>query len=194
MQTVALSQNRVPAPHDPVACGVVAKPGSLAVDEFKRKGGQSRNAKVSFQDGELTTVSVAEGRDLRQYDRLRLIDSAHRTVPEQEKNSILGRARTFLFEHWRDHKQAYLTLTLSSVDATSTAHIFLERDAAGRWRVSWRFVRDFGRVDDLPTYYSVEWVMPYGRPETPLPQGATADPLTDRLAFRGKCGGIDHSF
>lgn len=204
LQVGAPGQNRVPAPHEATVCGAVPKSGGLPVDEFKRKGGQrsraklsvenGKRAKVSVQNGELTVADVAQGRDLQQYDRLRLVDSAHKTVEEKEQNPFLERARTFLFEHWRDRRQAYLSLTLSSVDATGTSHIFLERDGAGRWRVSWRVVRDVGVVDDLPTYYSVEWVVPtdYGKPGTPVPRGAAADPVKDRLAFRDKCGDIAH--
>jgi hypothetical protein len=90
-----------------------------------------------------------------------------------------------------------LLLTLSSVDATSTSHVFVEPDEAGRWRVYWRIVRRHSEVDDVPTAYGVRWVIPardWDAPDTPVPQGQEPDPLRDRLEFRDACGDVEARF
>ena len=129
------------------------------------------------------------------YDKMTLVNPKP-TVIETRDDPTLARARTFLWQHWRDHRQAYLSLTLSSVDATSTSHVFIEQDEGGRWRVSWRIVRHMGVVNDLPTYYSMEWVIPGGfrKAGKPLPEGQRPDPANDRLEFRDKCGEVEYSF
>ena len=131
---------------------------------------------------------------MKQYDTLKLNHKAT-TIVGLRNDPILAHARTFLFEHWRDQKQAYLSLTLRSVDATSTSHIFIEQDRTGRWRVSWRIVRHMGEVDDLPTYYSMRWVIPggYEEPGAPLAEGQAHDPIKNRLEFRDKCGDIEQT-
>ncbi len=50
---------------------------------------------------------------------------------EIDRAGIFVTARTFVWEHWHDQKPGYLTITGSSVDATSTS----QPDDAGRWRV-----------------------------------------------------------
>jgi hypothetical protein len=174
----AFGQNSIPQPLEAADCKTASPSGELANARFQRKGGRSTTSRVLSREGELTVTDVAQGRDLKQYDTLRL-NPKPRTVIGLRNDPILAHARTFLFEHWRDHKQAYLSLTLSSVDATSTSHIFIEQDKTGRWRVSWRIVRDMGEVDDLPTYYSMRWVIPagYEEPGTPLAEGQEPDPI-----------------
>jgi hypothetical protein len=195
----------IPPPHEAAKCSVASESGERPNARFARKGGRTARAKVVFQDDELTVKDVAQGRDLAKYERLTLTRPSKVFLmtrrgmtgeqAEREARQVLARARTFLFEHWRDHKQAYITLTGSSVDATSTSHIFVEQDSSGRWRVAWRIVLDMGEVDDLPTYYTVEWVKPaaYGEHGTPLLVGESPDPIRNMLEFRDKCGDIEHS-
>ena len=134
----------------------------------------------------LTVEGIEQGRNLQQYERLDL---------SQPGPSITVDARTFLWEHWRDKKAAYLTLTRSSVDATSTSHVFIEQDPAGRWRLAWRIVRDTGHIHDLPTFYSVAWVRPAGwkKPGVPLAPGEKPDPRKHELEFSDKCGDVEQS-
>jgi len=141
----------------------------------------------------LTTGDIAQGRDLNGYERLNVKDPEPGFAAEIP--SIMASARSFLWEHWSDKKPAYLTITGSTVDATSTSHVFVEEDQSGRWRVAWRIVRHNGHIDDLPTYYSVEWVRPAGwnEPGLPLRPGEKPDPKKHELEFRDKCGEVEQS-
>lgn len=183
---------QVPPPLEAKGCTSTASPDELPNARFVRKGGRTtRYVKVWRQGTALTVDDVAQGRDLRHYDRLEVADPEPRTVSDRRRDSYLAQAQTFLWEHWRDRKQGYLILTLSSVDATSTSHVFIEKDEIGRWRVYWRIVRHDSEVDDLPTAYAVRWVIPTGSwdaPGTPLDQGQEPDPVRDRLEFRDICG------
>ena len=145
------------------------------------------------QGSALIVDGVEQGRDLRLYDRLELEDPSPMLKHAAE---IFPRARTFLWEHWRDQKRAYLILTLHSVDADGTSHVFVEPDDSGRWRVYWRIVRDMGEVDDLPTYYFVEWVISRGwnRPDRAIPKNQKPDPRKHVLNFRDRCGDVEQSF
>ena len=178
-------------------CASSAPPGELPNARFARKGGRTtRNVKVWRHSPALMIDDVAQGRDLTQYERLELADPEPRVVSDQRRNPVLSQARTFLWRHWQDRKRAYLLLTLSSVDATSTSHVFVEPDEVGRWRVYWRGVRHNSEVDDSPTDYSMEWVIPGGwkKPGTPLPPGQEPDPLKHKLEFRDACGDVEGSF
>lgn len=189
----AFGQGRVPPRREAAECKD-SPSGEFANIRFRRKGGRTTKSKVLFADGEITIANVEQGRDLKEYNTLKL-NPKTRTVAGLKDDPILAQARTFLFEHWRDHKKAYLSLTLSSVDATSTSHIFIEQDETGRWRIAWRIIRDVGEIDDLPTYYSVRWVRPagYREPGTPLAEGQKPDPVENRLEFRDHCGDIEQT-
>ena len=76
--------------------------------------------KVWRQGSTLMIDNVAQGRDLTRYERLELADPEPRVVSDRRRNPVLAQARNFLWRHWQDRKRAYLLLTLSSVDATST--------------------------------------------------------------------------
>lgn len=127
-------------------------------------------------------------------ERLDVGDPRPRSVAERNV-PITVHARSFLWERWRDKTPGYLTITASSVDATSTSHIFVEEDEKGRWRVAWRIVRHTGHINDLPTYYGVEWVRPAGwnEPGLPLRSGEKPDPKKHELEFRDKCGEVEQS-
>jgi hypothetical protein len=190
----ANAQQKLPPPIELVDCSGASPPKELPNARFARKGGRTTSSKVFFQKRALTVKDVAQGRDLSRYEPLTLTNTKPATVVERKSDPILPSARTFLWQHWHDRKQGYLILTLSSVDATSTSHVFVEQDNTGRWRVYWRIVRHMD-VDDLPTYYSIEWVIPSGfrQPGKPLPDGQHPDPVNNKLEFRDKCGDVGQS-
>jgi hypothetical protein len=191
----AVAQHKLPPSLDTTDCSVAAPSGELPNAQFGRKDGRTTASKVLFRDSVLTFSDVEQGRDLGQYEKLTLINPRPTTVAERKADPAIPRARSFLWQHWHDRKQGYLRLTLSSVDATSTSHIFVE-DNTGRWRVSWRIVRHMGWVDDRPTYYSVQWVIPAGfrQPGKALPESQQPDPAKNKLEFRDKCGEVEQSF
>ncbi|MBZ5507464.1 MAG: hypothetical protein LAO78_18550 [Acidobacteriia bacterium] len=188
---------QVPSSLEAKDCASPAPPDELPNDRFIRKGGRTTpHVKVLRQGTALTIDNVAQGRDLLRYDRLELADPEPRAVSERRSDSVRAQARTFLWNQWRERKEAYLVLTLSSVDATSTSHVFIEKDDTGRWRVYWRIVRHHGEIDDLPTAYAVKWVLPgdWREPGTPLAKGQEPDPVRHRLEFSDICDSVEHSF
>jgi len=187
----------VPPPLEPRDCSDVSANGEVPNDRFAREGGRTTEAPVQQVGNTLTIDNVAQGRDLSRYDRLDLSDPrpVFASQPGTE-HPIIVRARMFLWEHWRDQRRCYLTISLSSVDATSTSHIFVEQGQDGRWRVAMRIVRHLGEVEDCPTYYHVDWITPAGweKPGVPLQPGQIPDPAKHKLEFRGKCGDVEHEF
>src|SRR5690349_14953866 len=112
----ALAQDvRVPPAVEASDCNTPPKPGEHAPEKFKRKGGRREQDKIVSDDGHLTVKNIAQGRDLGGYDHLRLNDPS-RLVIQRDQSQVLAHARTFLYEHWRDHKRAYLVFTGRSVD------------------------------------------------------------------------------
>lgn len=178
---------QLPAALESKECGPAKNKNEFPYDRFARKGGRETKVDVRREQAMLTITGITEGRNLSAYERLDLKDL--------DSPSTLAQARTYLWEHWRDKKAVYLTFTGSSVDATSTSHIFVEADQSGRWRVAWRIVRDTGVIDDLPTYYAVEWVRPGGwrKPGLPLATGEKPDPQKHELEFRDVCGDVEQS-
>ena len=185
-----LSQKHLPAAVEAKDCTKPQTKNELPNDRFARKGGRETKTSVLITEGSLTISDISEGRDLSAYERLDLPDAV-----SADDSSLVSRARIFLWEHWSEKKPAYLTMTRSSVDATSTSHVFVEEDQTGRWRVAWRIVRDHGIVADLPTYYAVQWVKPNGwrQPGTPLISNVKPDPRKHELEFRDKCGDIEQT-
>jgi hypothetical protein len=192
----AYAQQNVPPPIEAADCNVAAPSKELPYARFARKGGRTTASKILFQGGVLTVKDVAQGRDLGKYETLTLTNPKHMTVVESKHDPVIPRARMFLWQHWHDREQGYLILTLSSVDATSTSHIFIEQDKTGRWRVSWRIVRHMGQVNDMPTYYSIAWMTRAGfrQPAKPLPEGQEPDPAKNTIEFRDTCGDVEQSF
>src|SRR5438874_1972057 len=158
---------QLPPPLEAKDCMSPAPRDELPNARFIREGGRTTRYVNVFRQGDALTVdNVAQGRDLRAYDKLELVRPGPTHVVDEEADPIFPQARNFLWEHWSLRKKAYLILTASSIDATSTAHIFIEKDGIGRWRVYWRSVRRHGRIDDAPTAYGVKWVVP-GEPDEP---------------------------
>jgi|GEM_PF-1728873 len=52
--------------------------------------------------------------------------------------SSYRKARDFIWNHWREKKRAYIVVMVTSPDAGSDVHIFIEPDSANVWRVVWR--------------------------------------------------------
>jgi hypothetical protein len=52
--------------------------------------------------------------------------------------SSYRKARDFIWNHWREKKRAYIVVMITSPDAGSDVHIFIEPDDANIWRVVWR--------------------------------------------------------
>jgi len=186
----------VPPPLEAKDCSVSGPANERPYDRFVRKGGQRTKVNVIAEGKHLTVPGVTQARNLGQYETLELRNPRPMTVIEMKIDPILGQARTFLWNHWKDRKNAYLILTYSSIDATSTSHVFVEQGDDGRWRVSWRSVRWNGWLDDSPTSYSVRWVIPAGfrKPGIPVPSGQMPDPLGNKLEFQDACGDIEGTF
>jgi hypothetical protein len=52
--------------------------------------------------------------------------------------SSYRKAREFIWNHWREKKRAYIVVMITSPDAGSDVHIFIEPGDANVWRVVWR--------------------------------------------------------
>jgi len=162
-------------------------------DNFLRRGGRiTPSTGAQWQGDAYSSPSIAQGRDLRKYDTLELRDRDHFHPSQRVHTPIMAQARTFLWQHWRTHRRGYLILTLSSVDHTGTAHIFIEPDDSGRWRVYWRQI-DARELVDNPTVYWLIWVTQNESDKltTPVPSGQVPDPLVNKLEFRDVCGEVD---
>jgi hypothetical protein len=183
---------RVPPPLQIADCLSPDLPNELPNARFTRRGGRyTRDVKVWRQRDALTVEDVGQGRDLRTYDTLEVAAPEPRVAVDPRREQFLAPARDFLWKHWRERTRAYLILTASSVDATSTSHVFIEKDEFGRWRLYWRIVRHHGEVDDLPTIYVVRRVTPVSNWHTraaPLPEDAELEPGKYRLELLDICG------
>jgi len=174
------------------SCQKSAPRDELPNARFLRKGGRILRPIKTWQQGTALTVDdIAQGRDLSRYDKLDLSD----LEPAGRHQKTLAQARSFMWSHWQARKKAYLVLTLSSVDAIGTSHVFIEPDDLGRWRVYWRTVHR-GEVDDSPTAYTMQWVIPGGQdePGSPLTDKQSPDPLRDELEFADACDEVQDSF
>jgi hypothetical protein len=137
-------------------------------EKFVRKGGKTIQTEIYTGDDEELTSSIISGqRDLKLYEQAghfscrRWTSAAinnKRNYDEVEQR--LTKAREFIWEHWRNKKRGYLRITLDSVDAVSTSHIFIEPDAQGTWQIVWRIARWHAMMrdslDDMPILRQVE--------------------------------------
>jgi hypothetical protein len=186
----------VPPPIEARDCLTPPPPDETSNAHFARQGGRiTPYPKVWKESTAYTTIDVAQGRNLSRYDKFELADPEPKTVAARWHDPVLAQARTFIWEHWRDRKRGYLLLTLSSVDHTSTSHVFIEPDDSRRWRVYWRTVHR-REIVDSPTAYSVKWVIrrEWDKPGTSLPEGQVPDPVIHKLEFRDICGGTGGPF
>ncbi|HEV2401862.1 MAG TPA: hypothetical protein VGS27_33320 [Candidatus Sulfotelmatobacter sp.] len=159
-------------------------------DWLIRLGGRvSRDPNSQWQENGFTSPEIAQGRNLGRYEKLALKDPEPHHFSEMTGNPTMAQARSFLWDHWRKHKRAYLILTLTGIDNTGTSHIFVEPDDTGRWRIYRRHLDSRVLVDE-PTAYSVAWVAPSeaDKPAELLATGAIPDPKSDELEFHDVCG------
>jgi hypothetical protein len=187
---------RVPAGLEAETCGTTRPAAELGNARFIRKGGRiTPNPGVWKQGSARMVDDVAQGRDLTRYDKLELVNPEAMGVVMEQRDPVRAQARAFLWAHWEAKKRAYLVLTLSSVDATGTSHVFIEPDNIGRWRIYWRGISR-REIADSPARYSMAWVIPgeWDKPGVPLAQGQQPDPLRHRLEFRDVCGDFDGRF
>ena len=86
-----------------------------------------------------TAETPAANRNLSDYafgGHLVCNDAYSRNSPRCQ--SSYRKARDFIWNHWREKKRAYIVVMVTSPDAGSDVHIFIEPDAANVWRVVWR--------------------------------------------------------
>ena len=109
--------------------------------------------------------TVADDRDLSLYDfggrqgcGIVLVSQAPRC------DASIRKARAFIWRHWQEKKRGYVIIKMGTDDAESDAHIFVEPDESGGWRVVWKWERIFhasmpeisGRIDDVPGIRAIE--------------------------------------
>ncbi len=118
---------------------------------------------VILSGSELTTPDIAQGRDLSIYDAGGHFDcgrASHRELFERVQ--CIAEARAFISQHWRQRRRGYIRLSQDSVDAHATAHIFIEPDAHGVWRIAWRMARTGiyrqPQLKDLPDTYQLSHI------------------------------------
>ena len=118
---------------------------------------------IVLSGSELTAPDVVQGRDLSTYEAVGHIDcgrGAHRELFDHVR--CIAEARSFISEHWRQRRRGYLRVSQDSVDAHATAHIFIEPDSHGVWRIAWRMVRSGihrqPEIEDLPDTYQLSHV------------------------------------
>lgn len=185
-----LAHRTVPAGIQRAECLTPPPEAESGYDWLVRLGGRvNGDPKAQWEDHAFTCPEIAQGRNLRKYDKLELIDREHFHPSEMSQNPILAQARSFLWDHWQKRKRAYLVLTLSSVDSTGTSHIFVEPDDSGRWRVYRRHLSRSALIDE-PTAYSLIWVRPpsWDKSGVPVSLGQPPQALTDELEFQDVCG------
>lgn len=115
---------------------------------------------IVWSGSELTASDIAQGRDLSVYDTGGHLDCTRAAHPELfDRVQCIAEARSFIFEHWRQRRRGYVRLSRASVDAYATAHIFIEPDSDGVWRIVWRMahsgIHRQLELADLPHTYQL---------------------------------------
>jgi hypothetical protein len=114
-------RHHLPPPLEAKNCNSSNSKGEYPNDRFARKVGRETKASFRYEKDLLTVNNIEQERDLARYERLNVTNPKPMFAYERDGAQIFVSARTFLWEHWHDHKPAYLTITGSSVDATSTS-------------------------------------------------------------------------
>lgn len=127
-------------------------------EKFKRKGGKITEVSVITKaDGELTTENIEQDRDLSLYDKGGYFNcNSFQNIDRETCKKNERAARDFIWQHWKEKRQGYLSITYNSIDAVSTSHIFIEPKKQGSWHVAWRIVRHSDEVNDMPDLVAVE--------------------------------------
>src|ERR1043166_1011590 len=78
---------------------------------------------------------IIQGRDLGLYDTGGefLAVLSHPITPEQ-----MEKLRSFISEHWKNHRRGYVRVNVAGIDNLEESHIFIEPGDAGNWRIIWR--------------------------------------------------------
>ena len=114
----------------------------VELDKQKKKQNK-KDIEFYWKDGiGLTTNNITQKRDISQYTLGGHIDcrrwgKENKLSVECKKNSL----RDFIWQLWTDKKRGYITQSGDSVDASSTAHIFIEPDKKGNWNIVIRIAR-----------------------------------------------------
>lgn len=149
------------------ACSSEAKQGVAQQKQRNEKKTTTERITVN-KDGEVSSATIAQGRDLQLYDQAGHFNCRRWTTtvskdPHETKKRIeesYAVARNFIWEHWQNKKRGYLRLTADSVDAAATLHIFIEPDITGRWQIVRRIARVHAMmpstVDESPIIRVVE--------------------------------------
>jgi hypothetical protein len=80
---------------------------------------------------------IVQGRNLVLYDAGGKFLNAyrHRITPEQ-----MEKLRSFIFEHWKNHRRGYVRVDFGGTEFLDESHIFIEPDAAGNFCITWRTI------------------------------------------------------
>lgn len=196
LAAVGLSYPPVPPGIGPASCLIPGPPDERRNNRFARRGGRSsRDPNICWQNCAYTIDNVAKSHGLERYDKLELTD------PKPEDGHGRGyttrcSCRPVPFVNALVRAKARLPDPhRSSVNHTGTFHIFVEPDDMGRWRVYGRSI-DRKSVTDLPTAYSVRWVLAgdWDKSGGPLPQNHAPNPVEDWLELRDMRGEWDGAF
>ena len=103
---------------------------------------------------------IIQSRDLARYDDGgKFLAALHSPI----KPSRMEKLRSFILQHWKDHRRAYVRVDFAGVDNLAESHIFIEPNDAGSWRIVWRMIHHQAVIPppplhlmDLPEITSVE--------------------------------------
>ena len=107
---------------------------------------------------------IFEGRDMDLYEGGGHHDGRGYYPTDQQRRveASLRSAREFVWSHWQQKKRGYVVVFMSSDDAGSDAHLFIEPDRNGNWQVTWYWERIYGigicpgAVDKMPPIKNVK--------------------------------------
>jgi hypothetical protein len=135
----------------------------LAQAQDPRSTPTETQSKLLMHGRELMTADIAQAREMSLYDDGGHFDCREHSLSDTSpRNCDLPKVRDFIWEHWQKKRRGYIRVTVDSVDAMSTSHIFVEPDDHGSWHVAWRVAQARGNgpgvVRDLLPFTTVERV------------------------------------
>ncbi len=92
------------------------------------------NVKRTNVENEITDEDIFQGRDISQYNK-------GDTSNCNSYKCIERKMRSFIWEHWKNKKQGYISHNLQGIDVSFTDHVFIEPNEVGDWKISWRVER-----------------------------------------------------
>jgi hypothetical protein len=93
------------------------------------------NVKIIKIDGDITDEIILQGRDLSLYKQTNTSKCGTYNCTERKM-------REFIWEHWKNKKQGYISSPIWGIDVTITKHIFIEPNEQGKWIVNWKMARN----------------------------------------------------